>query len=524
MSARDDLSNASSATGLAVAGDWNPPLPLLDGRHGPAFPVADAFPRDLEAIGDYVRAVAEHAQVPVDAPAMLLLPIAAVAIAQRLEIDPGGWQEVSALWSLVLMPSAERKSATLRAMTSPITSWEAEQAEQLAPVIARERIEREIAMRRLAVLRDRAAKGKSGAEDARREAIALAEVLDGQPLTTVPRLITTEPTPEALSALMADNEERSLVAAAEADAFDVMMGRYSEKGVPNLGTYLSGHSGDACRIDRRGRPPIIMHRPALSVAAIVQPEGVRGMFASRAARGRGLLARFLASAPASMLGRRRIHTVAVPLALSTTYERSIRWLLEQPRPADGPRVVTLDEAAQGLFDDFRAAIEPELARGGGLAEQRAWAGKLAGAVARIALALHGLRAAVVQSEERLFEPVGLPTMAAALAWTPYLIDHERIVAGVVGADPEAGTADRVLAWIEKTGAGRFTKRQAFTSLRSAALRRSTELDPALVLLFDHGYIRLLPVEPTTGPGRRASPVYVVNPLWKRGSLGGGVGE
>ena len=39
----------------------------------------------------------------------------------------------------------------------------------------------------------------------------------------------------------------------EGDVFEMMAGRYTTSGSPNLYVYLAGHAGDSVRVDRVGR-------------------------------------------------------------------------------------------------------------------------------------------------------------------------------------------------------------------------------------------------------------------------------
>ena len=58
------------------------------------------------------------------------------------------------------------------------------------------------------------------------------------------RLIVDDVSPERLATLLRDHGGRIAVLSAEGDIFDVMAGRYSKGGVPNLGVFLKGHAGD----------------------------------------------------------------------------------------------------------------------------------------------------------------------------------------------------------------------------------------------------------------------------------------
>jgi hypothetical protein len=77
-------------------------------------------------------------------------------------------------------------------------------------------------------------------------------------------------------------------------------------------------------------------------------------------------------------------------------------------------------------------------------------------------------------------------------------------------DPTVDDARAVLDWIIRTEGTRFTRREAFTALSRARFPKVTDLDPALALLDNHGYIRPGQAPAATG-GRPASPPWEVHP-------------
>lgn len=492
---------------------WEQPAPLRSEGKPPAFPVAQAFPPALGPIRDYLSAVAESVQVPVDLPAMMLLPIATLALAQKVEVRTAqDHTELATIFTATLLPSANRKSAIVTKMIHPIQEWERAEANRLGPIIAEQQEALKIDEQRLADLRKNAAKAKSDESVAmRKEATELAQQLAGESIETVPQLITMEPTTEAVAGLLVRNHERLLVASAEADSLDVMLGRYS-RGTPNFGVYLCGHSGDAYRIDRRGREPDHLKRPTLSMGLIIQPDAVMDLFNNRQARGRGLIARFLKSVPTGLLGSRKINPNPIPPELTRVYETAIRQLLDEPIP-EKPTIIELSADAAVMFQGFQTWIEPELGDEGGLRDHREWAGKLVGAIGRIALVLHGLQWGLgVHTNNQIDKE----TMAAALAWAPYLIDHERITAGLIGTNDTTAIAERILRWLgQHHEMEKFSRRDAYNACRSQLVKNANDIDPALELLEELSYILPITMANSSGSGRKPSPKYAVNPLWRK---------
>jgi replicative DNA helicase len=84
----------------------------------------------------------------------------------------------------------------------------------------------------------------------------------------------------------------------------------------------------------------------------------------------------------------------------------------------------------------------------------------------------------------------------------------------MGADPRIDDARWLLDWIHRTGHQQFTRRDAHQGGRGR-FRKAADLEPALRLLEEHGYLRRVDPKPSRDPhgrGRPASPRFVVNPL------------
>ncbi len=177
---------------------------------------------------------------------------------------------------------------------------------------------------------------------------------------------------------------------------------------------------------------------------------------------------------------------------------------------DGPmrcalsvRVLRLTSEARAILLDLRTALEPRLSPDGGdLHRLAAFASKLPGAVARIALAFQAL-------EDAQAEVVGADCMRAACAWAPFLLAHAESVMGEAG-DPAVASARKVWRWIDVGLRQTFTAGECYRDNRSTRLASPEALMPALDLLEAHGLVRRLPSAPSP-KGGRPSLRYEVNP-------------
>jgi replicative DNA helicase len=502
----------ATATSSAARGErgWEPPIPLGAAGDLPAFPV-QVLPGWL---GEYVAAVATATQTPPDLAGMLALAVLATVAAGAVEVQPrSGWREPLCLFVAVGMDAGARKSSVFTALTRPVAEFERQQATAALPAITETITLRRIADQAAAHAEAAASKAPADLQEERQaEAIARAAEAANLIVPPVPRWLVDDATPEALAGLLATYGRIALLSP-EGDVFDQMAGRYNQAG-PNLGVYLKGHAGDLLKVDRRGRPPEYVERPCLTIGLAVQPEILRGLANRPGFGGRGLLARFLYSLPQSLVGRRDPGAPPVPQAMADRYAVELQALAASlsRTPGDDPTVLTLDPPAGDLLLGFERDLEPRLAAGSGdLAHLAGWAAKLAGAICRLAALLH--LASLLR--DGWAHPIGTDSFAGAIRLADYLIEHARAVFDLMGTDPRIEDARWLLDWIDRTGRGQFSRRDAHRAAPRGRFAKATDLEPALRLLEEHGYLRRVDPEPSQDPrgrGRPASPRFLVNPL------------
>jgi replicative DNA helicase len=504
---------ADTTTGADGHG-WTPPIPFGVAGAVPGFPV-EVLPGWL---GEYVAAVATATQTPPDLAGMLALAVLATVAAGAAEVQPRpGWCEPLCLFVAVGMDAGARKSGVFTAMTRPVADFERHQAAAALPGITETATLRRIADQ--AAVHAEAAAGKAPpdqAEAKQAEAIARAAEAANLVVPPVPRWLVDDATPEALAGLLATYGRIALLSP-EGDVFDHMAGRYNQAAGPNLGVYLKGHAGDLLKVDRRGRPPEYVQRPCLTIGLAVQPEVLRGLAARPGFGGRGLLARFLYSLPVSLVGRRQAGAPPVPTAVADRYTLEFQALAASlttpagPTSDVGPTVLVLDQEAAELLLAFERDLEPRLAAGSGdLAHLAGWAAKLAGATCRLAGLLH----VAGHLREGWARPIGADTFAAAIRLADYLVEHARAVFDLMGADPRVDDARWLLDWVNRTNRTQFSRRDAHAAAPRGRFPKATDLEPALRLLDEHGYLRRVDPEPSRDPrgrGRPASPRFLVNP-------------
>lgn len=450
-----------------------------------------------EVVAEHVEAVAEGLQVPRDL--ALLSDLGALATcAQGLAwIDLGhGWSEELSLFTMTVLPSAERKSATMLEATRPIEDYE---GEWIARTRAKVRQERQ-AYAALVTREDQATKRLANAQTIEDRATAehelaeiTAEVAAARPASP-PRLLADDVTPEQLARLLAENGRIGIVSA-EGGIIDTLAGRYS-KGVANLDAALKAYGGETIRVDRRSGDPVHVIRPLLTLSLSVQPDVMETAAANPALMGRGLMPRFLLSAPASRAGHREVEPAPIPETVRTRWAVCLHGLLEYGEqdgyapfaPMRLSPAIGLDQAARHLHVAFRQEVETGLHPDDGeWSGVGAFAGKAPGLAGRIAgllhLAEHGPRG--------ITRKVSKETMFAAIEIVRTHLAHAgRLVHG--GAESEeVRDARTIIRWARSTGRDTFTGREALTGARKRAGGPDTadRVRQAVLVLQERGWLR-----------------------------------
>jgi hypothetical protein len=486
--------------------EWEEPLTISE-FDPPSFPT-DALPAWLCS---FVEATGTSLQVPVDMPGVLTLTACGAAVSGKYVVSmTPDWREPLVLQSLLIMLSGERKSAVMAEILAPVEAYEQELAEASRVEIARQLGQKEILEQRLKIAQASAAKAHGAEkENTEEEASSLAQDAAELKIKAPPRLIVDDASPEKIASMLYEQNGRLAMFSTEGGIFDILAGRYTGNGAVNMDVFLKGHSGDPLRIDRIGRPPEFVKAPALTVGLAIQPEILSGLFEKTSFRGRGLLARFLYCQPKSLMGHRQINPTPIPGQIKHDYFESLQKLLRltpgtDERGDQAPNVLRLSAEAQELSHEFAAWLEPKLEpMTGELCFMADWAGKLHGAIIRIAGILH-----MATMPELWSSPISGDIFAKAIRLGKYFLEHAKNAFGEMGANEETADARYLLNWITKNQAPEFNKQDCWKSVRGY-FKEAKRLDTALSFLLEYGHLRTREVE-HKGAGRPGV-IYEVHP-------------
>jgi hypothetical protein len=464
-------------------------------------------------IGEYAGAVARETETPLELTAGILFVVIAACVQGRVKIQvKPGYSEPLAFWTVTPMDPATRKSQILKRATAPLTEWERRKRAEYEPLIKARRIERENIQARIKALRTKY--GKAKPDEIQGIADEIKDLENSlEPELVSPQIWAQDTTPEHAGQIMARNDERLTILAAEGGILDTLGGRYSA-GVANLDLFLQGYSGDSVKVGRTSRDDIFLNNPTLSLGLMPQPPVIRGLAAKSEFKGRGFIGRPMYHMPETNLGTRTLDSEPIPEHIKAEYERTIERLLEITpiENTDGtttPHTLNLSGEAFREWKAFYMVIEKDLADGGRFEHCRDWAGKTPGRAARLAGLLH----CAMNPVEPWRFPVTLETMEQALDITMVSCTHALAVFSLMGADPNIEGAGRILKWITRHRHQTFTKRQAFQDLKGT-FNRAAMLDEPLAVLMERNYIRPI-IETEKKPGRK-SEAYEVNPAIHQG--------
>lgn len=478
---------------------WEQPIPFTQYAL-PPFPV-DAFP---PAIRDYVLAVAETTQTPVDMAATAALAVLALCQQGKYRVKgKDDWIEPLNLFTVIVAEPSERKSAVISHMAGAVHRYEAAYNQQHANAIELSRVEKRILEKQQRNLEEMVLKGKAQIEDLQDVSMQLANFREVMPM----RLYVDDVTTEKLTSVLSENNGTAAIVSAEGGIFDMLAGIYTKN--VNIDVFLKGHSGDTIRVDRIGRNSESIMNPALTVLLAVQPSVLSGIMSNGTFRGRGLTARFMYCMPQSKVGERKYRTQPIPDEVSRCYELTIRNLLDEGTPQT-PELIYLSPEADKQLEAFAGEVESKLKNE--YADIPDWAGKLVGAVLRISGLL--CRAANAKCADFLDIPestmVSKEQMAGAIAIGRYFTEHARAAYSLMGADDLIKQSKYTLDAIVKNGLVEFTRRDIMRFCRS--FRKAEQVQPVLNHLADLGYVALKETEQPFGKGRPSNPTYLVNPL------------
>ena len=167
-----------------------------------------------DQIREYVEAVAESLQVPIDMVACDVLGVISLCVQGKFQIKvKEDWTEPLNLYMATIMRPSERKSPTLKYVTQPVFDYMKIENERRKPAIDQYEFEKKLLRDKLEKKQRDFINERKGVsrEDVTACQTELTELEEVKPL----QLILDDVTPEALTKAMKDNNERMGIVSAE---------------------------------------------------------------------------------------------------------------------------------------------------------------------------------------------------------------------------------------------------------------------------------------------------------------------
>jgi hypothetical protein len=459
---------------------WDDPIPLED------VPDVEAFPLDVfhDSVAKFLEETAAALACTVDYAAVPALVIAGASIgaSRALEIK-SGWEERPSLYAAVIAPTGSAKSPALKAAARPVYKQQA--------------ILHEDYKSRLSDWKEAGSKGKRPTEK-------LVYVRD----TTV----------EKMGALLQENPRGFGMIEDELVAWVNRLDSYKSGKGSDRQFYLSAWAGEPVSVHRKTQDEsIFVAHPFISVVGGIPPSLLADLRGQRYQHD-GFFERILPSYPTP------------PKATGEDWryvesDRQTGWavILEHLRglqmkdDVGGKRPFFVRLAATGRIEWERFTNRlAELLNDELLTESlRGNFAKHKGYCARLALIIHELRIANKDISEGDVDGESVKRAGQLIS---YFQSHARKVFQVIDADPRLREAKRVLRWLRdfanNANSAKGSKEISQRDLHRGVWGGSKSVEDGnsiILLLIRYGWMRQLPGEDKSGPGRKPGPRYEIHP-------------
>ncbi len=438
---------------------------------------------------EYAYALSEAKETPVGMATLLMLSAMASALQRRFIVHvEGSYHEPLMLYTAPAMESGERKTAIVKPTYGPLFDFQSQIRKDATAAAQAAKIIRELAESDLKDLKTKYRQASTEDRPALQQQIIDTEAKLPL-LVKLPQIIVEDFTEASLGVFLADNHQSGLACSDEGGLFDNISGRHND--VSEIDLFLKAHVGMPHTVNRRigSRLNIFSRITArLSVGISPQPSVLARFVDKPEFLSRGLVARFLWGLPTSKVGHRTLVARTVADHVRRTNSDSLMALAAQDRQFVGdPTPMQLSPAAYQMWKEFEAELEPRMGPDGDLRTIKAWASKLAGAVARIA----GVCRAANFPHEAALNPIDGQQMALAVDLGHALIPHAIAVHRLMGG---AGyTAHSlVVAHYDQNGwpAASQSLTEWWRPVRSIVGETSKAFEPVATKLVDHGYLIL----------------------------------
>ena len=471
--------------------------------------VAPAPALDLTAFGPlapWIEQAAESKGAPVDYVALALLGAGAGMVGTTRWVSPWqGWREPAIVWALAVgLPSAA-KSPAMDAVRDPVglieqeiaTGWPEKRREhETLKAVAQAHNEKWEADAKSAVKAGKTTPPKPVAADEPKA-------------PQMPRVVITDATVEATSAILAGNPRGLLLWRDEVSAWLGNLGKYGDG---DRAFWLEGYGGRPYTVDRKKHPePLRLDHLAVSIVGGIQPDRLATLL--MAGDDDGMPARFLLVWPESKTPSRprfRPDNDLVTSALRKLYALSFQ-PADEANGSSRPVILPIDADVLDSFQEWRRQHHDASQAASGLMASAL--GKMPGQALRLALVLELIWWAASPGTAQAPEQVSARALGTALD----LIEgyFKPMLTRVLGeaAQPLADRNAAVLARaiLSRSKLVYANAREIQRDWRLPGLREAGPVKAAISALEEAGWLKATGGREGATPGRQRAD-FAVNPL------------
>lgn len=473
---------------------------------------------------DMAATVSKAQQISITTTGMMAVGVAASACMGkfRVKVRTGYFEHCNA-YVATIAPPGERKTSTLNIMAKPIHYWEEKLQDRWRPG-------KNAAWRKVKAIEKRLGKkeenlleavenGTGHGEIEQQIANLEQELATARQKAAMPRLTTSQGTDEAITKVLAENNEQISLIHSEAGQIDILLGAYSDKAMCDI--FLNAWDGNRTVIDRVKRGITTLKSPLMTIVLTPQPAALAQMDAKTTAYKRGLPHRFFFTVAPSMMGKRKAEAPDVHPDIEDRYFQQIVHLLRIE--LERPMTLTLSDDARQIGMQFFETLEGRIAEyDGDLQQMTGWVSKMQGRVHSLAGIFHLIENQTpgnLLNEAANLEIDGF-TMEMATRLGALLTDHAAAAFELMNPDTEDNLARRILQWAGRKRTSQTTKRELFQTFKNMSLvKRTEDIEPALMVLESMDWISRAKVR-KSGRGR-PSECILFHPRLQTQSIFGG---
>lgn len=502
---------ATSATGSNVSSSSDYPdiTPLESDMDAPKPYPVEALP---PIIKDAVCSYQEYGQQPIE--------LVAVSALSNMSLVCQGHANVArdehlvgpiSLNFILTAESGERKTSADNAFSKAAHDWEMEKLLEMKDELAEKRAEIESYKAKKSGIQQRivaeAKKGKADGDHAKeleQQLVVLEKHAPHMPI--VPELFYEDATKESFTEQLAFGYP---TAALFSDEGGVVVGSHSFGKDYATGTFAFLNrmwDGKPYKRHRVTQTTCTIKDRRLTCSIMLQLSVLRQLINGTGgqSRGTGFLARQLLACPESTMGTRLYKKPPANDTYLQAFHDRVTQLLNMPLPVEGeemylkPPVLSLSEAAHGLWVDYYNDVEQQLGKLGDMETIRDFAAKSAENAARIAANLHVFSG---EAESSICEA----TMQQAIAIAYWHLCETKRIFTHIDTPVEMEHARLLLDWLLEKDMERTSSKE-IAQYGPNRLRKKAARDEAIHTLLDHGYL----IERSEGKATK----YLLNPQVK----------